>query len=357
MASQDVVDDDNGNCCICLETLLSGDVALGATVPCGHVFHQPCLDQLEAFGVGRGCANKCPMCNTKRVKFIKLWLDLPTAKPPSDVPVDLDGDDDAVSDETYRALRQQAAQYRSKWQMAKENLAKQAQRLQRYQQEVDTLQEQLLESAGTVEEQIEKFEQQRRLVEALRLEKVQLESKCNIMESRLQLADQKAQDARQILLEARQQYEVEIQKAQHDSLHELKVLSTRQPQLERKIRRLEQENKELRKLVRQVTSHTGASTSTTVSNSGSQQRAMLKHLGATSPLVGTKRPLTEVNHPPRQSTFKQAQLTTNTTPASDKRYDRSSSILSVLDQADIPIKPLPKPKLNIPTNLETVFKF
>lgn len=83
-------------CCICLCTLASVDPdetdapAVGACVPCGHCFHQPCFENWARHQ--RHAQNvKCPTCNGKSTGFVKLFLDLGNPE------TFIDDDDDSVS--------------------------------------------------------------------------------------------------------------------------------------------------------------------------------------------------------------------------------------------------------------------
>lgn len=360
-------EEEKGTCCICLEALLSGESSLGATVPCGHVFHNPCLEQLAAFRRGT-CAAKCPMCNTSPVTFVKLFLDIPSNAALSSsssilVNSDSNDDDEAVTDEKYRALRQQAAQYRQKLQQAKENLAKQAKRLQRHQAEVDQVYTQLDETVTEVEQQTKLVEQERRQVEALKLETVQLQNACKSLEWKLEQAQNDAQNARLDLSQAKARHAMQLKEAKEGSMHEMNVLMKRQPQLEQQIRSLQLQNKKLKKIVQQDVPQQSINVSSNNNSNGSKQkRKMLQSLGAAPSYVsaaennrlGHKTAESHTPHPSqfthlgsKASTFKPTppQLASSN---SSSRNERASSILSVLDQIDKPKIPVPRPKLNIP---------
>jgi hypothetical protein len=47
---------------------------IGATVPCGHLYHYGCFDAWRASSHGR--AIKCPTCNIKTTDFTRLFLDI-----------------------------------------------------------------------------------------------------------------------------------------------------------------------------------------------------------------------------------------------------------------------------------------
>ena len=84
--------DDDHNCPICLESIFQQPDAtddadgngngssnnnnhnIGATVPCGHLYHYDCFGSWQAsrpYG-----AVKCPTCNVKTENFVRLYLDI-----------------------------------------------------------------------------------------------------------------------------------------------------------------------------------------------------------------------------------------------------------------------------------------
>ena len=75
------------SCPICLEDIFQPPPAtdgignannnnhnIGATVPCGHLYHYGCFDAWRASSHGR--AIKCPTCNIKTTDFTRLFLDI-----------------------------------------------------------------------------------------------------------------------------------------------------------------------------------------------------------------------------------------------------------------------------------------
>jgi len=83
---------ENNSCVICLESLCSADVPIGATVPCGHCFHQECFEGWKKSKLGSASYHgrgsiKCPMCNKQTTDFCRIYLDLSA----------IDGDDDGNS--------------------------------------------------------------------------------------------------------------------------------------------------------------------------------------------------------------------------------------------------------------------
>lgn len=95
--------DDNQTCAICLESLVTlpdpktsfappSKSAIGAVVPCGHVFHRACWgrwysahkrrqqqQQSSSSAISSKC--KCPMCNSSCDSFVQLFLGEPSSKP------------------------------------------------------------------------------------------------------------------------------------------------------------------------------------------------------------------------------------------------------------------------------------
>ena len=169
----------NGNCCICLESLFGDEDApsIGACVPCGHVFHEPCFDKWRAQQQQqRGGTCKCVMCNQPATQFVKLYLDR-SSEPSTDGMVDLDAPDkeDEVNDATYQAWKQKALQFRQKYTAARGNLLKQKEELRRYQTQVQDLQQASDQARGEYElEHLRLAQTQAR--QARELERVNLEN-------------------------------------------------------------------------------------------------------------------------------------------------------------------------------------
>ena len=63
------------NCSICLETLMSGK-EIGLLVPCGHVYHTECVNEMLKRQVFWNKNLICPNCNRPDVCFQKMFLDL-----------------------------------------------------------------------------------------------------------------------------------------------------------------------------------------------------------------------------------------------------------------------------------------
>jgi hypothetical protein len=68
-ATEDDVDGNNG-----IGNANNNNYNIGATVPCGHLYHYGCFDAWRASSHGR--AIKCPTCNIKTTDFTRLFLDI-----------------------------------------------------------------------------------------------------------------------------------------------------------------------------------------------------------------------------------------------------------------------------------------
>merc|ERR1712165_425029 len=75
-------------CPICLESLISTSPSkeIGATVPCGHLFHVECFQKWHLYNKNSSTRQtdhhcNCPTCNKETVDFIRLYPDSETVNP------------------------------------------------------------------------------------------------------------------------------------------------------------------------------------------------------------------------------------------------------------------------------------
>lgn len=95
-------------CPICFDDL---EGALGACVPCGHVFHSHCFEQWKESC--RKSRPKCPVCQQRAMTFTRLYCALPVA------PV-CKGEDPAVHLE-YKLLYRKAQHENREWEQKYQN--------------------------------------------------------------------------------------------------------------------------------------------------------------------------------------------------------------------------------------------
>ena len=67
------------NACPICQDSLHGELSVGCTVPCGHLFHRHCF---ETWQIHSRSGRKCPCCNIKMTGFIdKIHISLPSPTP------------------------------------------------------------------------------------------------------------------------------------------------------------------------------------------------------------------------------------------------------------------------------------
>ena len=323
---------EDGTCCVCLDSLFvcnpirEDAPKLAACHPCGHVFHEPCLQQLMDFAKRQGRPCKCPMCNRPKISLLKLFLDVPQGDTPKQAAVDWDANDqeDNVTLERYRAWQQQARQYRERWQTAKENLSKQAHRLQRYQTQVEDLESQLQRAARDSQSQHDMMEQQERQIECLRLEKVQSQRACEHLQRQLELADERVQQAQLQLSETQKSFDTALTKASAQSLHEVQCIL--------------QENQRLKALLQRVPKKTVPTKipASMVSNDKARRMALLTNLGSASSSGsnGTQGKPKLPKRPLAQGLPKTSTMSNRTNKVCQPSKRKAADILDVLDQTD-----------------------
>jgi hypothetical protein len=216
------------------------------------------------------------MCNQPKVSLVKLFLDLPVTSATAasavstvvdweEVEEDVDSESDGNSGsndnkktknqmtlEKYRAWQQQAKQYKERWQNAKDNLSKQARKLQRHQLEVEDLESQLKQAAEDLENEHHVVERQQRLLECLRLEKVQAQRACEALQRQVDLAQEQTVQAQARLTDVQKSYDVALANASAQSLHEVQHILEAYP-------KLQQENQRLKAMIQKMT-HQSSST-------------------------------------------------------------------------------------------------
>jgi hypothetical protein len=296
--------DDNNNCVICLESLCSAEIPIGATVPCGHCFHVECFAGWKHSKRGQSQREslKCPMCNNQTTSFCRIYLDLGAVEdpddgcslssvesadmgeeedeevkekedsaeseekddndeaPPENDTVDvicIDDDDDDDEQDTSAGSsggkgKSDGSSNDNKYRKMAKKLKSRVKMLESERQRLGESQKTLSDQYGKLKEQIEDAASNvieirtsmatlERQVESLRLEITRIRRERDAATSELFQAKSKALKLEAQMVEFKKQYAVAIERAHANSMAEVQTILNQHPKLTESNRRLKEE--------------------------------------------------------------------------------------------------------------------
>jgi uncharacterized protein YoxC len=283
--------DDNNNCVICLESLCSADIPIGATVPCGHCFHVECFAGWKHSK--RGQSNlKCPMCNHPTTAFCRIYLDLgavdddqddgcslssvesavmgdeedeeekedsaeseetdehDVAPPENDtvdndvicVDDDVSSSDKVKSDESsHNKYRKMAKKLKAKVKMLESERKRLAETAKTFLQQHGKLKMEIQETASQVEDIRTSMGPIQRKVEHLSLDITRVRRERDEATRELHAAKTKVQNLETKMAEMSKQYNRDVERAHANSMTEVQTILNQHPKLTESNRRLKEE--------------------------------------------------------------------------------------------------------------------